>query len=138
MPKEKLIKIGVNTFLIKDNRILLGKRLSKAGFGTWGLPGGHPEPGEQLIEGAKRELYEETGIKAIKLEFLQLINNPEQDEHYIQINFMAKEWFGEPEVKEPDKCERWEWFDLENLPKEIFYGHKAFIPAYKQKVGFIS
>lgn len=28
---------------------------------TWEVPGGHREPGEKIIETAKRELYEETG-----------------------------------------------------------------------------
>ena len=143
MPKDKVeFKIGVNTFLINNNKILLGKRLSKAGYMTWGLPGGHLEPGENLAEAAKRELFEETGIQATELEFLQLINDPindiRQDAHYIQINFLAKKWQGEPVVKEPSKCERWEWFDLNNLPKDIFFGHQAFIPAYIRKISFIS
>ncbi|MCL5774960.1 MAG: NUDIX domain-containing protein [Patescibacteria group bacterium] len=132
------IKVGINTFFIKDGKILLGKRLSKVGYGTWGLPGGHLEPGEGLIDGAKREVLEETGIEATELEFLQLINDPRQNEHYIQINFLAKKWIGEPAVREPDKCERWEWFKLEEMPEDIFFGHKQFIPAYKQGVKFIS
>lgn len=28
---------------------------------TWEIPGGHREPGEDILETAKRELYEETG-----------------------------------------------------------------------------
>ncbi len=28
---------------------------------TWEVPGGHREPGETILEAAKRELYEETG-----------------------------------------------------------------------------
>lgn len=28
---------------------------------TWEVPGGHREPGEDILETAKRELYEETG-----------------------------------------------------------------------------
>ena len=57
---ERRFVLGVNTFLIKDNKILLGKRLNVAGHGQWGLPGGHLEENEDLIEAAKRELLEET------------------------------------------------------------------------------
>jgi 8-oxo-dGTP diphosphatase len=27
---------------------------------------------------------------------------------------------GEPEIKEPDKCERWEWFAWNALPEKLF------------------
>lgn len=35
--------------------------------GHWGFPKGKEEPGENPIESAKRELFEETGLKVFKL-----------------------------------------------------------------------
>ena len=34
---------------------------------TWEIPGGHREPGEDILETAKRELHEETGATEFKL-----------------------------------------------------------------------
>lgn len=125
-------KIGVNVFVIRNEKILMGKRIGKVGYGTWCLPGGHLEMGESLAFCAKRELFEETGIKAENVEFLHLINGARNDDrsHYVHINFLAKNWEGEPKVTEPDKFETWEWFDINKLPDNIFLGHQEFVPTY--------
>lgn len=130
-------KIGVNVFVFKNNKILLGKRIGKVGYGTWCLPGGHFEWGESLVEAAKRELFEETGLKAKKLEFLHLINDPLDSTHYVHINFLAKDWKGKPKVVEIDKFEKWLWFNIDEIPKEIFIGHKKFVPTYSEKIVFV-
>lgn len=127
-------KIGVNVFVFKDNKILLGKRIGKTGYGTWCLPGGHFEWGESLTAAAKRELKEETGLVAKTIYFLHLINDPLDSTHYVHINFLAKTWKGKPKVTEPDKFETWKWFDLDKIPDDIFIGHKKFLPAYFEKV----
>ena len=130
-------KIGVNVFIIKNGQLLLGKRIGKVGFGTWGLPGGHFELGESLMGAAKRELEEETGLVSKELEFLHIINDPHENHHYVHIDFFAKDWSGEPKVTEPDKFAEWKWFDFDKLPEEIFLGHKKSIPAFFEKTIFI-
>lgn len=130
---DKFPKIGVNVFVFKEGKLLLGKRIGKTGYGTWCLPGGHFEWGESLEGAATRELEEETSIKSDNLQFLHLVNEPRQDTHYVHIDFLAKDWEGEPKVMEPEKFAEWDWFDLSNLPTPIFVGHKKLIPAFIQK-----
>ncbi len=40
----------------------------KKGFDSWELPAGHVEPDEQVVDAAKRELFEETGALNYSLE----------------------------------------------------------------------
>jgi 8-oxo-dGTP diphosphatase len=132
------IKVSVNIFVFRDGKILLGKRKGKIGDGEWGLPGGHFEYGESLIEAAKRELREETGLEA-DLEWGNLINDPMPDLgiHYLRVGFFARNTVGEPVVKEPDRCGEWKWFASDELPANIFIAHQKSIPAFLNKQKFV-
>ena len=48
--------------VVKDNLILV---VSQHGT-SWSLPKGHIEEGEDKVQSAKREIYEETGIRDLK------------------------------------------------------------------------
>lgn len=134
---EQKPKIGVNVFVIKENKLLLGQRKNTSGDGDWGLPGGHLEFGESLIFGANRELQEETGITAKNLIFLSMVNDPNPEYHYLHLCFLSNDFDGEPKVMEPDKCYSWQWFDLNSLPPNIFVGHKKSIKAFIDEVSFV-
>lgn len=120
MEKERP-KIGIGVAVIKDQRVLLGKRIGAHGEGDWAFPGGHLEFGETPAECAQRELLEEAGLAATRM-----ISGPWTNDifcgtkHYIKLFMIVTQFTGEPRVLEPHKCENWEWFAWENLPQPLF------------------
>ncbi|MFA6256935.1 MAG: NUDIX domain-containing protein [Candidatus Paceibacterota bacterium] len=129
--------VGVNAFVIKDNKILLGKRKNSAGEGEWGLPGGHLEHNEGMIQAVARELLEETGLTCDSFTFLNMGHDSSGDKHYVHVSFLAQNIEGEPSLMEPDKCYGWEWLDLDKLPDNIFDSHKRRIKAFLDNQIFI-
>jgi len=57
---------GFIVFYFDKERMQVEYLLLLNSKGHWDFPKGHVEEGESLIEGAKRELEEEAGIKSIK------------------------------------------------------------------------
>ena len=57
-----------------------------------------------------------------------------QDRHYITIHVIAKKHMNELKVMEPTKEDKWEWFDLNNLPEKIYSPSKKFIQKYLETI----
>ncbi len=114
--------VGVAVIVIKDQKVLLGKRKNSHGSGTWQFPGGHLEFNESIKDCARRELFEETGIKIKNIRFGPYTNDIFQKEkkHYITLFVVADYDSGVLELKEPEKCEKWDWFEWGKLPEPWF------------------
>ncbi len=136
--------VGVGIMILRDSKVLLGKRHSdpkKAGSalhgeGTWTMPGGKLDFQEELEECAFRETFEETGIKINKntLEVISLTNNIVEDAHFVTIGFLCRDFDGEPKIMEPDEIVEWEWFFLDKLPQPIFLPSKGVLENYFKKM----
>ena len=129
--KEKLeVGAGIGIMILKDNKVLLGKRHDdpeKAssllhGEGTWTMPGGKLHFGESFEDAAYREVLEETGVKINKekLRLVSVTNDKVEDAHFVTISFLCEKFEGEPKVMEPDEIVEWKWFALDELPDPIF------------------
>ena len=130
------IKVGVGVMVMKDGKFLMGKRLGKHGAGQYAWPGGHLEYMESIQDCVEREVFEETGIKVKNIRFLRLLNMKAYEKHYVDIAMVADWESGEPELKEPEKCESWDWYDLDHLPEPVFAAVPSYFEALKTGKNF--
>jgi 8-oxo-dGTP diphosphatase len=115
-------RVGVGVLVVRDGHVLLGERRGSHGAGTWALPGGHLEHGESAETCAIRELAEETGLAAGRVTPGPYTTDLFESEgrHYVTLFVLATDVAGEPTVREPAKCARWEWFRWSALPTPLF------------------
>ena len=122
MNPENRPYIGVAVIVVRDGRVLLGKRRNAHGAGTWQFPGGHLEYGESIEACARRELFEETGLSILNLRLGPFTNDIFENEkkHYVTLFVVADQTTGEARLKEPDKCECWDWYRWSEMPQPHF------------------
>jgi 8-oxo-dGTP diphosphatase len=133
-------KIGCEAYIVREGEVLLGKRGKKAKgpwYGTWALPGGHLEFLERADECIVREIQEELAIHitAQDVELAAVTDDlkPERDEHYVHVTFFVDIGPQEPKCNEPDMCEEWRWFPVDELPENIFPPHAKIFDTLHSK-----
>lgn len=87
--------------------------------GEYELPGGHVDAGEDLMQAMVREAKEELliDIKEKDLKIAHILHHYTGD----RVNFIltTNKYEGIPSIGELDKCEKLEWFDINELPTNI-------------------
>jgi 8-oxo-dGTP diphosphatase len=124
------VRVGLAVYIInKEGKVLLGKRKGSHAAGDWATPGGHLEVGENWEQCAQREIKEETGIEIKNIRLGTVTNDifEKSGKHYITLNMLAEYVSGEPRVLEPEKCEKWEWFDWDDLPSPLMISTRNVI-----------
>jgi ADP-ribose pyrophosphatase YjhB (NUDIX family) len=113
--------VGADVIVLDpQRRILLQKRSDD---GTWCPPGGSMEPGESFEQTAARELFEETGLRAGRLNFVTVYSGrefhhvyPNGDHIYVaSAVFLAQKTSGELRY-DADETLAIDYFSLDALP----------------------
>lgn len=134
--QPKRPKVGIGVMVLKDGKVLLGKRKGSHGEGEFAFPGGHLEHMESFADCARREVREECGIEIENIRFQYLANITKYaPKHYAHIGLVADWKKGKPKVLETNKSESWKWYDLDNLPEPTFETCQLAIEGYRTGQG---
>lgn len=117
-------------FSIIENelKVLLVKRDVVPFKGKWALPGGFIKMDEDLEEGAKRELEEETGVKEAYLEQLYTFGDVKRDPRgrVITVTYFALINSEGVKLKATTDVSEAKWFSVSDLP-ELAFDHKKIM-----------
>lgn len=131
--------VTVDSVVIRSGHVLLVERGHNPGKGLLALPGGYLNPREDFVEGALRELAEETKIKVSKevleasVRCVRPFAHPDRDLRGRTITHVSLIDLGHgplPEVKGSDDAARAFWIPLSEIPEmveEFFGDHYAII-----------
>ena len=121
-----LLQVGASVIVEDEKgRILLQKRSDNH---YWGYAGGSIELDENVEDAAKRELFEETGLTAERLELFGIFSG--KDMHYIYPNgdevsnidivYICRDYTGTLRRQE-NEVEELKFFALNEIPKKISF-----------------
>lgn len=112
-----MVRVTATALIVKEGRVLLGKRTSKLRFaGMWDAFGGHLEKGETPEMALRRELQEELAIEVTMTQFLHVYEDvdPTSGETFRHDLFLVTGWDGEPGIANDEHSEI-RWFRSEEV-----------------------
>lgn len=126
------IRPGVAVVILDDQRrVLLQKR---ADVGLWGIPSGHVEPGETVIEAALREVREETNLQVRIVRLVGVYSDPASQVfrypdgravHFITLCFLARATAGELRCNAESLAVQ--FFPCDALPHDLLSMHPRWL-----------
>lgn len=99
----------------KDGKYLLVQEAKKC-RGKWNLPAGHLDIGETILDAAKREIKEESGLDTELTGICQIGNRAMEDRIFVSLIFTTKQSGGEI-IIDKDEIMDVKWFSYDEILK---------------------
>jgi 8-oxo-dGTP diphosphatase len=126
--------LTADSILIFENEVLLIQRGRDPFQGKWALPGGFVDEGEKVLDAAKRELEEETGISGQNLVQFGAYGDPGRDPRGRVVSIAH--WVlleAKPEATAGDDAAEYGWFDLDHLP-DLAFDHARILFDVRERL----
>ena len=152
--KQLPLRMGVGIILLnRENKVFVGKRIDNP-KNFWQMPQGGINQNENLLQAAKRELEEETGIKSVEL--IKELNGwleydlPEnllgkvlegkyrgQKQKWFIMKFIGKDNEINVETKNPEFLD-WKWIEVSKLPSIAVSFKVDLYKKIKEELNFLN
>ena len=126
--------VGVGAVVVRDGRALLVRRAHEPRKGEWSLPGGLLDLGESLVDAARREVKEETGLDVEVGPMIETFDRVHRDGegriryHFVIVDFVC--WSNEGEAVAGSDAEAVAWVTADEIDG---YGVNAHAKAVIEK-----
>jgi 8-oxo-dGTP diphosphatase len=116
-------------------RVLLIRRKHDPFAGMWAIPGGFVNMDEGLEDAARRELREETGVQARRLEQLHAFGDPGRDPRgrTISVAYLAQVDHGRLKPRAADDAAEVAWHPLHRPPR-LAFDHAAILALARKRL----
>jgi 8-oxo-dGTP diphosphatase len=134
MMKHPTCYLTADAILIVGNNVLLVQRRHDPFQGKWALPGGFVEEEEKVLDGAKRELQEETGVENISLTQFGAYGDPGRDPRGRTVSIVYWSLLEkQPDATAADDAANCKWFDLNQLP-DLAFDHAQILADVRNRL----
>ncbi|MBP9758176.1 NUDIX hydrolase [Candidatus Dojkabacteria bacterium] len=130
--QKQNLSIGTASVIVKDNKVLMVKNVES---NYWSFPGGHLHKEESLVEGLKREVFEEIGKQ------ITIIKGPVFYQYKLNQSLNLILFFYLCTIQNDDgiynsnndEVKNAKWFEIGKFPKEIYENTQIILEHFLSK-----
>jgi len=135
LDREKIHELNmwhrhVSVWIMNYNgEILLQQRafIKKKNPGLFSKTGGHVNAGEEPIDAAKREVFEEIGLKVTNIKEIDLYKSRNPKEHYYTYGYIVFTDLKENEfIVQKEEVEQVKYFKIEEIEEQVYNNNPLF------------